>query len=282
MREEFVERLKALGIDTTLYDTYPRKSVYISDKEKEIVKKFGLEPVLWADHCYWVDDCKEVQEGYYGAVFVQDAGSVVPVLALDIGKEDTVLDMCAAPGSKTLHIARRADTVVAVDNHRKRIQRLTHNLTRFNIKNCTVIRADGRKLYLDHKVDKVLVDAPCSGVGMVGKIHKAMKLWSVNRINRLSKIQKRLIKRGISLLKEGGVLVYSTCTFAPEENEAVVDYIVQKRDVTLEQIIVPHLVCTPGITHWKETEYNPQTTKTIRIYPFHNGTNGFFVAKFRK
>jgi NOL1/NOP2/sun family putative RNA methylase len=282
MREEFVERLRELGLDTTLYEIYPRKSVYILGKEKEIVKEFDLEPVLWADHCYWVDDYKEVQEKYYEFVFVQDAGSVVPVLALGIEKEDIVLDMCAAPGSKTLHIAQRADTVIAVDNHRKRIQRLTHNLKRFNIKNCTVIRTDGRKLYLDQKVDKVLVDAPCSGEGMVGKIHKVMKLWSVKHIKRLSRIQKRLIKRGISLLKEGGVLVYSTCTFAPEENEEVVDYIVQKRDVTMEQILIPHLMYTPGITQWKDTEYNLQTTKTIRIYPFHNGTNGFFVAKFRK
>lgn len=281
MRKDFVKRMKELGIDITVYDIYPRKSVYILDNEKEILNQFDLEPVLWADHCYWIDN-RELQEQYYKSVFVQDAGSVVPVLALGIEHDDTVLDMCAAPGSKTLHIARKAKSVIAVDEHRKRIKRLNHNLMRFNIKNYTIIRADGRKLHLDEKVDKVLVDAPCSGEGMVGKIHKAMKLWSKKRIKRLSNIQKRLIKRGIALLKEGGVLVYSTCTFGPEENEAVVDYILRKRDVILEQIVIPHLVHAPGITHWKGTEYNKHVTRTMRIYPFHNCTNGFFVAKFRK
>jgi NOL1/NOP2/sun family putative RNA methylase len=277
----FVDRLRELGLDPSLYETYPAKAVYILRNEDEIVDKFDLKHVEWSEHCFWVENLKEIQEQHYNDIFVQDACSMVPVLALDVKKDDVVLDMCAAPGSKTLHLARKAHQVFAVDSHHKRIKRLEYNMRRFNIDSCVIIRADGRTLRLDTKVDKVLVDAPCSGEGMVGKIHKTMKLWSLHRIKRLSRIQRQLVLRGMSLLKAGGVLVYSSCTFAPEENESIVDYLVKKRLCKLEQISINHIQYTSGLTRWREKEYDPTLKKTIRIYPFHNNTNGFFVAKIR-
>jgi len=84
-------------------------------------------------------------------------------------------------------------------------------------------------------------------------------------------------------LRRGGILVYSTCTFAPEENEGVIDYVLKKMDsVKLEQISIAHLQYVPGLTFWKGKEYDPSVKKAIRIYPFHNNTNGFFVARLRK
>jgi 16S rRNA C967 or C1407 C5-methylase (RsmB/RsmF family) len=128
----------------------------------------------------------------------------------------------------------------------------------------------------------MLVDAPCSGEGMVRKLHKAMKIWSLHRIKRLTRLQKRLVQHGLALLKEGGVLVYSTCTLAPEENEGVIQSILEKEDVTLESISTNGLNYTSGLKSWKEKMFDGSMEKAMRIYPFHNHTNGFFIAKLRK
>ena len=278
----FADRMRELGLDVSLYGKYPRKCIHILDNEDEIVSMFRLQPVLWAEHCYWVDDPVKIQDEYYDSIFVQDAGSAVPVLALDVTQNDRVLDLCAAPGSKTLHLVRRAGHVTAVDAHRKRVQRLEYNMVRFHVQNCSILRADGRRLRSPEQVDKVLVDAPCTGEGMVGKIHKVLKLWSVKRIKLMSKTQKQLVLRGLLLVKDGGTLVYSTCTFAPEENEGVVNAVLEKADVELEQIFIPNLQYRSGLTEWHEKEYSPEVKKAIRVNPFHNCTNGFFAAKFRK
>jgi NOL1/NOP2/sun family putative RNA methylase len=277
-----MDRLQELGLDSSVYEKYPRKAVYILRKEQEIKSEFDVHPVPWADHLYFTDYSQEIQEKYYSSVFVQDAASVVPVLVLDIASDCTVLDMCAAPGSKTLHIAERAARVIACDVHGGRIRRLQHNIKRFGLTNCVVIRADGRRLVLDEKVDRVLVDAPCSGEGMVGKIHKVLKMWSVKRITRLAALQKRLVLHGLTLLKEGGILVYCTCTFAPEENEGVINTVLKKGSAILEEIAVENLQCSPGLTRWRNHMYHSDLEKAVRIYPFHNDTNGFFVARLRK
>lgn len=276
----FSERLQNLGLDMSLYENYPRKAVHILNNEEKIVNMAGLTRVPWAEHCYWTDEPKKIQDTYYRSVFVQDACSVVPVIAL--GSADTVLDLCAAPGSKTLHLARHARHVIAVDVDKNRVKRLEHNLKRFSIHNCTVIRADGRRLRLNGFVDKVLVDAPCSGEGMVGKLHKVMKVWSLKRIKRLQALQKRLVMHGFSLLKKGGILVYATCTIAPEENEAVIDYVLRKKNVDIESISIEGLQYTSGLSHWGKTQFAPAVENAIRIYPHHNSTNAFFVAKLCK
>lgn len=277
-----MNRLQELGLDSSIYEKYPRKAVYILKKEQEIKSEFDVRPVPWADHLYFTDYSQEIQEKYYSSVFVQDAASVVPVLALGITSDCTVLDMCAAPGSKTLHVAERAARVIACDVHGGRIRRLRHNIGRLGITNCEVIRADGRKLVLNEKVDRVLVDAPCSGEGMVGKIHKVLKLWSVKRVTRLAALQKRLVLHGLKLLEEGGILVYCTCTFAPEENEGVINWVLTKGDAVLEKMTVENLEYSQGLNHWRHHTYDSDLEKTVRIYPFHNGTSGFFVARLRK
>lgn len=278
----FVERMKELGLDMSLYENLPRKSVYVMRNEELIVNEFTLERVSWADHVFWVDEPKKVEDKYYASVFVQDAASVVPVLVLDVNASHVAVDLCAAPGSKTLHLSQRARAVIANDVNRNRIKRLNHNIVRFGVENCVITCKDGRSLRLREKVDRVLVDAPCMGEGMVGKFHKMMKLWSEKRMKALSRVQKKLVLNGLSLLKEGGVLVYSTCTFSPEENEDVVGYVLKKGGVELDEISIKNMQYIPGLTRWKERMYDPVVERTVRIYPFHNGTNGFFVAKFRK
>jgi NOL1/NOP2/sun family putative RNA methylase len=278
----FAERLAELGLDMSLYDVTTRKALYILEKRDEIVETFQLKSIPWCDRCFWGDDIRKIEKSYYNSVFVQDPVSTVPVLALGVKRDERVCDLCAAPGSKTLHLARLGRQVIACDSHRQRIKRLYHNLNRFGIGNCRVIRCDGRRLRLDEPVDRVLVDAPCSGEGMVRKLHKAMKIWSLNRIKRLARLQRGLVRHGLSLLREGGILVYSTCTLAPEENEGVIQSILEKGNITVESIFIDGLTYTSGLTSWEESIFDQSLKKTMRIYPFHNHTNGFFIAKLRK
>ncbi len=172
-----------------------------------------------------------------GQVYIQALSSMLPVLELDPKPQDTILDLCAAPGSKTSQIANlihdQAD-ITAVDNNRARIFRLENNLKTQGFKNVQVLYANASGLdknfpnFCNH-FDKVLLDAPCSNEG---NIHlnepKTLKYWNPKLPKKISKLQKKLIFSSINMLKPGGTLVYSTCTFSREENEEVVDWALKK------------------------------------------------------
>jgi 16S rRNA C967 or C1407 C5-methylase (RsmB/RsmF family) len=108
-------------------------------------------------------------------------------------------------------------------------------------------------------------------------------MWNIKTIENLSRLQKRLILGAFEILKPGGILVYSTCTHAPEENEEVIDFITDKfkGNIKIETINLP-VKCRPGITGWKNSRYSSELKKTCRIYPHDNNTEGFFIAKIRK
>ena len=117
---------------------------------------------------------------------------------------------------------------------------------------------------------------------MVRKIHKVLKMWSVKNINRLSKLQKKLIVVAFQLLKPGGLLVYSTCTLAPEENEDVVEELLQQPNARVEPLEIEGVKHRSGLYSWHDKLYTDQMRNVRRIYPQDHGTNGFFIAKIRK
>jgi len=129
---------------------------------------------------------------------------------------------------------------------------------------------------------KILLDAPCSGEGMVNKNEKLFEHWSEKRIRLISKKQKKLIAHAFELLEWGGTLIYSTCTFSPEENEEVVNFLLSKyKDAKLIDIDV-NIVHAKGLVEWDAKKYDSSLAKCFRIYPQHNNTGGFFVAKIVK
>jgi 16S rRNA C967 or C1407 C5-methylase (RsmB/RsmF family) len=130
--------------------------------------------------------------------------------------------------------------------------------------------------------DRVLVDAPCSGTGTIRKSLKTIGMWNPDMIRRLSITQKQLIETGFNLLKENGTLVYSTCSLEPEEDEAVVDFLLNKyENVKLEEIKL-NLKKSPAILEFEDKKYSDEVKKCLRIWPQDNDTEGFFVAKIRK
>jgi len=218
--------------------------------------------------------------GYY---YVQDLSSMAPVLALKPEPGDVVLDMAAAPGSKTTMMAiemRNSGTVVANDVSVTRLGALGGNVERMGITNVVLTRLDARKDDFGIKFSKILLDAPCSGEGVIRKNPWGFREPSEREHRYLREQQVRMLKNASRHLIEGGILVYSTCTFHPLENESVVEYGIRK--LSLEpvdfQLEIPH---THGVEGWMGEDF-PNWKFFKRIYPHMVDTGGMFVAVLRK
>lgn len=228
--------------------------------------------------------------GYY---YIQELASMLPIIVLKPKPHENILDLCASPGSKTTQIAsamKNTGFIIANEKSLGRIKILSSNLERCGVTNTIITRADGINLcekLKKHKIkfDKILVDAPCSGEGTLRSSLATYKMWNINTINALSKLQKKLFQNAFEILKEGGEIIYSTCTHAPEEDEEIVDFILKefKDKIKIERIILPkELKPRLGITKWKDKEYIEEVKYSCRIYPHDNNTEGFFITKFTK
>ena len=223
-----------------------------------------------------------------GQYMLQSASSFLPVLALDPHPGDKILDMCASPGGKTTYIGqlmKNEGLLVANDFKKERIKSLFFNIHRMGIKNSIITNYDGRefaKLY--NKFDRVLLDAPCSGLGVISK-DKAVKMnRTYKEILNNSRLQKELILAAIDSCnakgKGDGIIVYSTCTISVEENEWVIDYALKHRYVKCIETGIE--IGEPGLVKFREKHFHPTISNTRRIYPHIHNIDGFFIAKLKK
>ncbi len=276
-----------------------RKSIRINtlkiEREKCLrmleAKGWELKPVPWYENGFWVENRNEEQLGntlehFMGYFYVQEASSMIPPVVLQPEEGDFVLDLAAAPGSKTTQMAemmRNKGCIVANDIQIQRIKILRFNLEKLGVINAVVTRMDGRRfIKFRERFDKVLLDAPCSSEGIMRKDWKAFSRWNIRFIKEMARLQKRLIDAAAVTLKRGDVLVYSTCTMAPEENEAVVDYAVRKHGLVVEKVKVRGLKARHGILEWEGQEFDKSVKNCLRIWPQDNNSEGFFVARLRK
>ncbi len=236
--------------------------------------KSGSLNGFFVDEKYGLGATIEHALGHY---YIQEASSMMSVCALGVSDGDTVLDLCAAPGSNTTQIGELnlSGTIVANDSNRKRIKSLVANLGRIGIMNCIVTNNDGSGFHeikhIKGKFDKVLVDAPCSEVGTARKNIDALKIWTPGQVKRLSVLQKKLITSGFECLKPGGVMVYSTCTTSIEENEEVVKFLLENFENAKTEKISPDM------------RYDScYEVDAARVYPWHNDTECAFIAKIKK
>jgi len=232
----------------------------------------------------------EHQLGYY---YMQELASMLPVIALEPKKNEKVLDLCAAPGSKTTQLSsamQGTGMIVANEVSMGRLKILASNLEKCSAINTIITRKEGfalckriEKYNPALQFDKILVDAPCSGEGTLRSSYKTYLMWNVKTIKNLPKIQKGLVASALKILKHNGVLIYSTCTHAPEENEGVTDAILKefKGKIKLEKISLP-IKTREGITKWEDKKFSDEVKKCARVYPQDNDTEGFFIAKFRR
>ena len=224
-------------------------------------------------------------EHIIGEYYIQGLSSMIPPLILNPEPNDVVLDLCAAPGSKTTELAEIMEnrgTLVSNEIQLDRVKMLVYNLDRMNIVNTGVIHTKGEwlsKHYADH-FDKVLVDAPCSGLGIIQKKGEVNDWWSVERAERLGELQLKLLIAAIKMAKVGGEIVYSTCTLTPEENELILDKVLEKYPVEIQEIELP-VKSHPGLTNYNGRDLNPEISKGRRIFPWEADTDGFFIIKLK-
>ncbi len=256
-------------------------------------KGLKLSPIPWCSWGFWVENLEEEStlgnslEHFLGEIYIQEASSMIPVEVADITPDMRVLDMAAAPGSKTTHAAQKMENrgvIVANDVSIHRIKALTHNLDRIGVINTLVTTMDGRRFgrLLSNYFHLSLVDAPCSAEGTVRKSFRAWNNWHPKVHKKLAETQKSLLISAFKATIPGGTIVYSTCTFAPEENEGVISYLLDHYPCHLEAIHLHGLDTHSGLPFWETERYNPQVKKAVRIYPHKNEVGGFFVAKIKK
>lgn len=252
-----------------------------------------LEKIEWTDNAYIIRENKEkITQSMLaeeGKVYVQNASSFLPVLALNPQKNEMILDICASPGGKSSYIGALTNNEAKLwvnDLSTSRILLLKRNLENLHVKaeNITGYAAQIIDRLMSMQFDKILLDAPCSGEGMMD-IHNSedIKVWSLKRVKRLQNQQRKMIIAAFNLLKPGGTLVYSTCTFGPEENELVVAHLLKNK--TRAEIVEPQLGYIPalrqGITEWRGRELPKDIAKTIRVLP-NEYMEGFYLAVIRK
>ncbi|MBS3107977.1 NOL1/NOP2/sun family putative RNA methylase [Candidatus Woesearchaeota archaeon] len=300
-KQSFIDKYKELtDIEKFLdYSTrFLRRSVRVNtikieiNELKERLEKKGLklEQVPWCKEGFYVEgerrDLGNLAEHFLGYIYIQEAASMIPPLALEPNERDIVLDMCSAPGSKSSQMAAMMNNkglLISNESSFGRVQPLSINLQRCGIANTMVTIHDGRLFGKMHGFDKILVDAPCSGTGTIRKSLKTTRIWNPNICYKMAGAQKKLLQSGFDALKDKGTIVYSTCSLEPEEDEMVVQNFLDKNpNAKLEKISLPGLK-TEALNEYGEYKFDSKIScGCVRIWPQDYDTEGFFVAKFKK
>ena len=283
------------------FNRQPRETIRVNtlkttpEKLKELLRKkgFHLKPTQF-DYAFHVDSSQtriglgnthEYLQGFY---YIQSLASMVPIHLLYPEPGDNVLDMCAAPGSKTTQIGQflnQEGIIIAVDNKESRIKSLSSNVKRMGINNCIIFPYDSSQLrpFLKSTFipDKILLDAPCTGSGIIRVDPTLKKAKNDLNINRMVRIQKKLLKTAIEILKPGGFLMYSTCSFHYQENEGVIaDALTNNRNI---EIIEPNEdFGHPGFDNIDNKIFGIELLKTRRVYPNRDDLDAFFYCLLKK
>ncbi len=229
-----------------------------------------------AEEPFSIGATPEYLMGYY---YVMDKSSCIPPLELDPKPEELVVDFAASPGGKTTFLAQlmgNRGKILALEANPERIQPLVDNIHRMGVMNAAVIRMNAARFHeLGIKADKILLDAPCTGEGIIHKDPSRKTSRGVEDIKFCSSLQLDLLRSAILSLKPGGTVVYSTCSMTPEENELVVSKVIGEFDVHLENVSYGDDALTdlPGI------EVSTEIGKAKRLFPHRHRCSGFFIAK---
>lgn len=223
-------------------------------------------------------------EHWLGLFYMQQTatGWAAPLLAPEPGER--VLDLCSAPGGKTTHLAELLGgkgVVVASDVNESRIRALLGNVYRLGHTNIMTVAGDGRRFPRGATFDRVMVDVPCSAEGTLRKRGGRLPGQSRKWAKQVAKAQEKLLRRAVELTRPGGTLLYVTCTFGPEENEAVLTRALADSDLMVEplELPVPH---ARGLAGFRDEAYDPALAGAVRLYPHHLDSGGLFLCRLRK
>ena len=296
--QEFLERMEhMLGEEYPAFlQSYeePRKfglrvnTMKISVEEFQRLAPFHLTPIPWIPNGFYYereDDPARHPFYYAGLYYLQEPSAMTPASVLPVMPGEHVLDLCAAPGGKATALGAKLageGLLVANDISASRAKALLKNLEIFGIRNSFVTNAYPAKLaeQFAGAFDKILVDAPCSGEGMFRKDLANARVWSLEKVKECAKTQHEIVRQAVSMLRPGGLLLYSTCTFSPEENEQTIASLLQK----YPELQLVELPWYEGFAHGRPelADGNPELTKCVRIFPHRMAGEGHFLALLYK
>ncbi|MGD0030108.1 MULTISPECIES: RsmB/NOP family class I SAM-dependent RNA methyltransferase [Paenibacillus] len=268
----------------------------ISMEQFDELAPFDLRPIPWCGTGFYVPHgVKPGLHPYYhaGLYYIQEPSAMAPVELLDVQPGDHVLDLCAAPGGKSTQIAAKLQgkgVLVTNDIHSERTKALAKNVELYGVRNAVVLNESPERIAgaFPHYFNKVLIDAPCSGEGMFRKDEDMVKSWEHHSVEKCVLMQRDILETAAKLLAPGGTIVYSTCTFAPEENEAMIaEFLNLNPDFTVHDI--PETAgFAPGRPDWvrqmlpetaeKTGAVLDQTRGTARLWPHLLEGEGHYVA----
>lgn len=266
-----------------------RNPIKITQEEFERLSPFHLKKIPWVKEGYYYSGQERPGKHPYheaGLYYIQEPSAMAVVELLDPRPGETILDLCAAPGGKTTHIAGRLKGegfLVSNEIHPARAKILSQNVERLGVKNGVVTNEDSHSLsqYFPEFFDRIVVDAPCSGEGMFRKDEAARLQWSPDHVNLCAKRQGEILLNAAAMLKPGGVLVYSTCTFSPEENEQVIEeFLLSNDDFSIEDK-GERQGLSEGRPEWSKTG-RKDLKKTFRIWPHKTEGEGHYLAVLKK
>jgi len=261
-----------------------------SDKEAFLRNQpFTLSPVPWTEAGYYYPEGEHPGKHPYhaaGVYYVQEASAMVPAEWLEAAPGELILDLCAAPGGKTTQIAagmKGEGILFSNEIHSERAGILSENVERMGIRNAVVLNETPQKLsaYFPEYFHRILVDAPCSGEGMFRKNEEAVQQWSIENVNRCAVRQDEILEYAAGMLCPGGRLVYSTCTFAPAENEGTVSRFLSRHPEFYLMEGKKTEGMGDGEAKWTDKPADG-IHKTIRIWPHKVKGEGHFVAVLQK
>lgn len=299
--EEFDNKMKRLlgGEYEAYMDCYKEPRYYglrvntrkISAEEFVKVCPFELRPVPWIENGFYYDGerVSPAKHPYYaaGLYYLQEPSAMTPADRLPIEPGDKVLDLCAAPGGKATELGARLNgrgLLAANDISSSRAKGLLKNIELFGIGNALVLSEEPGKLteYFPEYFDKILIDAPCSGEGMFRKEKKMVKAWEEHGPEFFSKLQRNIVLQAARMLRPGGYLLYSTCTFDGLENEGTIGWLLEQcPEFTIEEIR-PYEGFACGRPEEVPDRELPELKKTVRIFPHRMQGEGHYLALLKK
>lgn len=261
----------------------------ISVEEFLRISPFSLEPVPWCPNGFYYDeDVQPAKHPYYfaGLYYIQEPSAMTPASVLPIEPGDRVLDICAAPGGKSTELAARLQgtgLLVSNDISHSRAKALLKNLELFGIPNMLVLSEPSNIIAerFEGFFDKILIDAPCSGEGMFRKSNSMIKAWEKNGVELFVNLQQSILREMVTCLRPGGSLVYSTCTFSPEENEQAMDYLLELAPELELQELPMYEGFDTGHPEWSRTG-KEEVKHCRRLWPHRVKGEGHFVALLKK
>jgi len=284
---EFDEYLESFN-DNRLYGLRVN-TLKISATDFLKISPFRLKPIPWIENgFYFSENDKPAKHPFYfaGLYYIQEPSAMTPANVLPINEGDKVFDMCAAPGGKSTQLGaklNRTGLLITNDISNTRAKALLKNVELAGIPNLMVLSEDPKKLihYYNGFFDKVLIDAPCSGEGMFRKDSKLIKSWESNGPEFYHEIQKELLLIGADMLKPGGMMLYSTCTFSKVEDEQSIRYLLNNRP----EFSIIDIKDYSGFSHGYEDtveDTKMNFSKMVRIWPYKMSGEGHFVALLQK